>query len=803
MSFVLKYLQKMFDKTIEYSKSYVAYCIWLLIFAIVMRFFETLLLCRSHGDFSAVVLRNLTGFGYDVALYLRLGILGGLVFIAACFLSEKYAKIILRILQSLMLLLSLTGIVFFATSGFLLDRIVFAYSIEELWGIILSSSQNPVWVYFVVAGLPVLYFLLSSKKIKIRNLWVGLFAALTALSFFILKYPENGHSLTKTNKAYFFVKSVLQSQNVVFEKGTEEILNDIKDFRSYFPEHQFKEFAFPFLYQTENHDVLSSFFTLNPEPPNFVLIIVEGLDKNFLNPDYQIMPFLDSLSKKSLTWEYCLSASAKTFGVLPALLGTAPLGEKGFMALSPNNPEYLSLPRILHQNNYTNRFFYGGWVGFDNMNYFFDSNNTSYLKKEDEWDQDITKQKIGTFWGYEDHLTYLQAHRILSRQTAQPRMDIYLSLSTHDPFEYPRSSYFENIVREKTKKNEALSEQQKNDILNKLKIYGSFAYSDWAIQQLIEDYRKRDDFENTIFIITGDHSVFSKQFGGVANYHVPLIIYSPMLKSGRNMKGVVSHRDITPTLLSLLQNNYDFKSPQEVTWLNTALDTSLTFRANTFSPLQIIHHAIDGVLYKNYMLCEGVLEEISDKSIRKINNPDIAQKMNKLLRLYQSVDLFVLQNETLIRNFSAYKPKESIIDIKDSVAEKSYYAKKTKLPIEEGPQGYKTTLHFNTADLYPIEFLNFDIPDRIEQFAVEVEFKIYIQNNESDKTLSAVMDLEDSIYKRDVLYFDKQNRWYVYKNKEYWYNLKKTSSFKLYLWNNDNLEGYIDDIKVKIEIPKD
>jgi uncharacterized sulfatase len=706
-----------------------------------------------------------------------------------------------------MLLLSLICILFFITSGFLLDKVVFTYSFKEIIGIIQSSSKSPVWVYIVVGVLPFLYFYLSGKRIKINCLLLAIFAILLLSSFFIFNNltPQTTQYHVKTNKEHFFLKSVFKKRILVFEENDEQILKAVKEFRSYFPELHFEEPEFPFLYQAVCKDVLSHFFNLKPYSPNLVFIIVEGLAYDFLNFDAQIMPFLDSLSKKSLTWEYCLSVSARTYGVFPALFGAAPLGEKGFMEQCPNNPEYHSLPSILHQNNYTNTFFYGGWIGFDNMGYFFDKNNTSYLKDKD-WDQDIINEKIGAYWGYDDHLTYLQAHRKLNQLATYPRMDVYLSISTHDPFEYPESSHYQNIIKNNIAQNNTLSEQQKKESLAWLNMYGSFAYSDWAIQQLVEEYEKRDDFDNTIFIITGDHNAYVKQFGGYSNHHVPLIIYSPMLKSGRKMKGVVSHRDITPTILSLLQNNYDIKTPKEVTWLNTALDTSLTFRANTFAPLQIIDHTISGILYKNYLLCEGILDELTDSGVRKINNPDVLKQMNRLLSLYQSLDLYVFNNDALIRNFYAHKSKsaKAVVNIEDTITQKSYFAIRSKLPVVEGPQKQKTTLYFNDSYLFPISFLEFNIPNDTEKLRVDIEFKIYIKND-GDKYLEVVADLSGASYKTDYLTVDKQNRWFTYKNtlmyrKETWEHLENERTLKIYLWNHNKLEGYIDDIKVKVMV---
>jgi hypothetical protein len=612
----------------------------------------------------------------------------------------------------------------------------------------------------------------------------------------------------KANKEHFFLTSVFKKQSYAFKENDEQIIKAIQEFRNFFPELQFAETEFPFLHQSVNKDVLSPFFDLKPELPNFVFIIVEGLGNDLFRNEFNFMPFLDSLSKKSLSWEYCLSVSPRTFGVLPALFGASPLGEKGFLAQYPNNPEYNSLLRILHRNNYINHFFYGGWISFDNMEYFFNHNYTTYLEGDD-WDKEIAKKEMGNYLGCEDHLLYEQALQKLNKNISNPRIDIYMTISTHEPWEYPRSSDFQNIVKNRIDNDKSLSIKQSKlteiygKPVNTIKVLGCFAYSDWALKQLIEGYKKRDDFDNTIFIITGDHSAYAKQFGGFANYNVPLIIYSTMLKTEKNMKGVVSHRDITPSLLSLLQNNYNIVIPKEATWLNTSLDTSLSFNATTFSPLQLIDHSVGGILHKNYMLCEGILEELTDCGSVKISNPTIFHKINRLQALYQSLDLYILKNDALIRNSYSFKELTHVIsNIEDTISKSSYFEKKSNLHVVKGPEGRNTTLYFDNSNLFPLSFLTFPIPNNIGKFKVDIEFLIFIIND-SEKSLELVTDLTGVSYQIDAITFDNHNRWYSYKNsftfkKEMWESLNENSSFLIHLLNLNGLEGYIDNIKIKI-----
>ena len=85
--------------------------------------------------------------------------------------------------------------------------------------------------------------------------------------------------------------------------------------------------------------------------------------------------------------------------------------------------------------------------------------------------------------------------------------------------------------------------------------------------------------KNTIFIITGDHRmaeipVVSK----IDKFHVPLIIYSQMLKQKEIFESVSSHLDIAPTLLAFLKANYGVNVPPTVHWLGEGIDVNKSFR---------------------------------------------------------------------------------------------------------------------------------------------------------------------------------------------------------------------------------
>jgi hypothetical protein len=159
----------------------------------------------------------------------------------------------------------------------------------------------------------------------------------------------------------------------------------------------------------------------------------------------------------------------------------------------------------------------------------------------------------------------------------------------------------------------------------------------------------------------------------------------------------------------------------------------------------------------------------------------------------------------LIQNHYAHKFKNTIINIEDTITQESYFAEKSKLKVTEAPQGHKTTLYFDSSHKYPIGFLHFDIPDSIEIFKVDIEFMIYLiyEKNDAELMSAVVMNIPKVSYKSDNLKIDKQNQWYTYKKtltykKELWEHAEGKPYLTIYLWNKGELEGYIDDIKVKV-----
>jgi arylsulfatase A-like enzyme len=84
-------------------------------------------------------------------------------------------------------------------------------------------------------------------------------------------------------------------------------------------------------------------------------------------------------------------------------------------------------------------------------------------------------------------------------------------------------------------------------------------YTDYAIGQFLDQARQKPWFDNTIFVFVADHTAGSagKEDLPIANYQIPLFIYAPKLIEARETAQLASQIDLAPTLLGLLNLDYE------------------------------------------------------------------------------------------------------------------------------------------------------------------------------------------------------------------------------------------------------
>ncbi|HOX74310.1 MAG TPA: LTA synthase family protein, partial [Bacteroidales bacterium] len=277
---------------------------------------------------------------------------------------------------------------------------------------------------------------------------------------------------------------------------------------------------------------------------NVVVIILESFGREYigaLNRDLDsgkysgYTPFIDSLINVSLTFDVSLANGKKSIDAMPSILASIPSLETPYAISHYSNNQIEGLASHLKKKGYYTTFFHGalsGSMGFDSFARM--SGFEDYVSYED---YPYSGDTDG-MWGIWDE-PFFGYFAEKMKEFPQPFLASVFSLSSHHPFIVPEK------YRNKFKK-------------GPVPIAEVVGYTDFALGEFFRKISSEPFFENTLFVITADHTnesihkEFQNSFG---LYSVPVILYKP----GSDLKGIknriAQQIDIMPTVLHYL--NYD------------------------------------------------------------------------------------------------------------------------------------------------------------------------------------------------------------------------------------------------------
>lgn len=196
-----------------------------------------------------------------------------------------------------------------------------------------------------------------------------------------------------------------------------------------------------------------------------------------------------------------------------------------------------SLPFLLEKFGYRTAFLYGGPTSFDNMGYFWKTIGFDKVMGQ----SDIADQSFKTIWGVADEYMFKEALTRIDQMAAEPGPFFFsaLTVTNHRPFMFP-----EGRVPFKPAPNARDH---------------AAAYADWALGQFIEAAKKKPWFDDTVFVMLGDHG--PKVWGAaqipVQAFRVPMVILAPKYIKPERNPVLGSSMDVGPTLLGILGLSYD------------------------------------------------------------------------------------------------------------------------------------------------------------------------------------------------------------------------------------------------------
>ena len=350
---------------------------------------------------------------------------------------------------------------------------------------------------------------------------------------------------------------------------------------------------------------------------NVVIIIIESLSKKhigYFNGSNQT-PFLDSLFSESLVFSNAFANAKESIQGIPAITASIPsLQEEPFIFSPYSGNRITSIANTLKKENYNTSFFHGGSNGTMGFNSYCKMAGFDEYYGRDEYNNE---KDFDGEWGIWDE-PFLENFSDQLSNKKEPFMSTVFTLNTHHPFTIPEK-YKDKF------------QQKGHPFLTCVR------YADYAISRFFEKAKKTAWFNNTIFVITADHTApikINDNLNVLDDYRIPIVFYDP----NGTLKGIdnkiANQIDILPSILSLLNfpHNYftigknlfekenNFFSINYNAGIYEYIDTSYCYQFNGQQGIALFNWKKDSSFHFNL--------------ISKINGEDCSNNLKKMIQLF-------------------------------------------------------------------------------------------------------------------------------------------------------------------------
>ncbi|WP_428897862.1 Phosphoglycerol transferase MdoB [Parelusimicrobium proximum] len=289
---------------------------------------------------------------------------------------------------------------------------------------------------------------------------------------------------------------------------------------------------------------------------NVVIIIMESFAWNkssFSNTQIDATPFAKELARSSILFNQFYTPTSATARAVFATMSSIP--DISSFKTSSRNPFIVNQQMIINEaEGYEKMYFIGGSASWGNIRGII-KNNVDGLRLYEEDNMKGNGER--DVWGMSDLQLVRNANEILGAET-KPFFAVIQTAGYHRPYTIPEDNA--GFVKETVDE-----ELLKSLSFVSLDEYNSLRFSDHVLKEFFDMAKKEDYYDNTIFVIYGDHGLGAPQAENMPrgyqvynliNWHVPLIIHAP-----RALKPDVIHRtasqvDVMPTIAGLLGIEY-------------------------------------------------------------------------------------------------------------------------------------------------------------------------------------------------------------------------------------------------------
>ncbi len=298
----------------------------------------------------------------------------------------------------------------------------------------------------------------------------------------------------------------------------------------------------------------ASLLPTGSEQRNVVLVLLETTRAQSVTPydeDLETTPFLDELAKNSLLAERAYANvpySTKANVAINCGIFSHPVQASYGLApeASPGGIPARCLPDLLEDQGYSTAYFTTSTKNFENFGDLVNNFGYDEFYSYESLNQQAYARMGGMGSSVEETMLEPSEEWLTEQKgSGKPFLATYLTSITHYPYMVPDTYQQERFVED----------EDLNRYLNALRLQDIF------LESLFDQYKELGLYEDTVFVILGDHG---EAFGEHGLYvhgntpheealRIPMIVHDPKrFEDGARVEAPVSQLDVLPTVADLL-----------------------------------------------------------------------------------------------------------------------------------------------------------------------------------------------------------------------------------------------------------
>ncbi len=433
---------------------------------------------------------------------------------------------------------------FYKTTGSVLDYDLIAQSLRswgDIQGVIANETTTLHWllmsvvIFYAIAGPALLTGLFGSRlhvpvetagRVRFAPIAISLLALFLGVLSLLPAVTGSSKSFSRDPLANMVVTEFTEPD---FEKTSPEIETELA---------------------AEDLPTDASLVeNVGTQKRNVVFIHLESTRARSTTPyneDLKTTPFMDKLAAESFMAENAYTVVPHTSKAITAVnCGVTPNLVRSITEAEPNGIPARCLPELLTEQGYDSVFFQSATQDFENRpqiakNFGYEEFYPLEALPKEGFEQ-------ANYFGYEDDIMLEPSKKWLEEQKkrGKPFVAEYLTVTVHHDYQTPGRYGFKDFAED----------EELNRYLN------TIYYQDHFLENLINQYKEMGLYENTIFVLYGDHGEGFGEHGRRQHDNtiyeegikIPLLIHDPQrFQNGMRVIPPTSQLDVMPTVLDLL-----------------------------------------------------------------------------------------------------------------------------------------------------------------------------------------------------------------------------------------------------------